>query len=363
MSCLVLLWLRRFDTGPWVSRGRALIATASLAPLPLILALGIVGDCMVQPYWAPFKPIAAGNYVPPGEINGTRLHFDAEIYAGHVASFVLYAYAVFVDAVPSVLWVLAGLVLLSRAGRRTLGGSIDLQLVLLACALVPLAYGLLQINVAHRYLNLFLALTTLVVINVACGWLTQISTGLRWGVVLLFLILLVGEVLPFRPFYGPFRPIWLSYADARAPVAGQINPSWMGWGEEMMLVGRKLRAHANQRRGVAGATQDLTIYSAYSGEWVIADPRIHQRFITDRELAHGAADYYLVNRTAVVCGFRLPEDHAPDLVLSFRGFEQAWCYEGQRLHAAGFVFDPAQRGFVRRQAVPRGEAAQTQLTH
>lgn len=318
-----------------------------------VLGTGALANSTIPAYWAPFDPIEIGQYHPPGELNGAVLHYRAASRVQHLLCSVGFAYAVFFDSVPTVFWLLSALVVISPSGRKSLVESPLLVAALLVCLLIPLAYGLLQAPLGHRYFNLFLGASALVLLLLAMPALAQASPRLRWSSAVLFLGLFLGEVVPFRPLYGAFHPFWLRFADDHDPQVGRINPCWLGWGEEMMLVGRQLRwdsSHSvtSMDRAPAGP---LTLYCCYySGAWITSDPVIRQVLLhtvtRPEQVSYGPHDYYILNRNMLVQGFS-PPDLVPDQVLSFRGFEQAWVYQGQRLAASGYTYDPSRRQFVR----------------
>jgi hypothetical protein len=348
---------RRAAAQALVGKLKRLAPAALLVVLAAAVVTGAVANRVVQPYWAPYRPVSPGRYEPPGEINGSRLHFDAATATGHELCSVGYAYAVFLNAVPTVCWGLAGLLLLCRPGWRALRETLDWPLLLLACLLVPLAFGVLQINVAHRYLNLFLALFVVVLVCLAGRLAAGARPAVCWALAAAFAAGLLGEVAPFRPFYAAFRPFWVEYPSPHSPVAGAINPSWVGWGEETMLAGERLLRLARRGRleGVT-AERPARLYSIYYGLWLRAVPGVRQvtgvpAMRGEEALGYGERDYYLINRTAAVTCGGLPPGVRPAFTISFRGFDQAWVYQGKSLYDAGLVFDPGRIRFL-----PRGVA-------
>jgi hypothetical protein len=315
--------------------------------LTATLLIGVAGNYGVQAYWAPFHPIENGHYHPPGQINGCVLHFAAESYGEHILSFVGFAYAVFLDDVPSVFWIIAATFLLTRRGRESLAQSPYMVLLSIGFLLAPLTYGLLQVVVGHRYLNLFLFWTAMLLLHQGASWLAGLSVRARWSAVLLVFTLAVVELFPFHPFYAAFRPIWLRASDDRTPAAGRINPCWLGWGEEMMLAGQVLRERDSA---------PMTLHCCYfSGAWIQRDRSIRQllihSFLRKEDVTYGEHDYFIINRSIVVQGFPLPDLRA-DFTISYRGFVQAWVYQGRRLADAGYYYDPSRRQFIHDQDGP-----------
>ncbi len=348
---LAVLQSGRFRSG--CAAARRFVPLLFLLITGAAVALGVFANYCIPAYWAPFHPIQPGRFHPPGEINGVVLHYNAVTHGHHLLCSVGFAYAVFLDALPTVFWLLAALLVFLPTGRQSLVAAPLLVAALLVCLLVPLAYGLLQVPLGHRYFNLFLEGAALVLLLLAMPLLARASPPQRWTAAILFLGLFLGEVIPFRPLYGAFHPFWLTFPDARQPEVGRINPSWLGWGEEMMLVGRRLRsgpAPSLLSRGEA-TPAPLTLYCCYySGAWITTQPALRQVLLhgvtRPEEVSYGPHDYFILNRSMLVQGFPLP-DLPPDLVLSFRGFEQAWVYQGQRLAASGYAYDPGRRQFVR----------------
>ena len=311
----------------------------------LFLLVGILSTFAVNTYWAPFYPIPLGYYHPPVELNGAVWHYGAATLPEHLLLGVGHAYAVLVNALPTVFWLfLLGTLLISRSVYvRRLGIGVEL---LYAFGLsLPAVYGIAQVPVGNKYLDLSLLLLGIII----CLKVTELTTSFRqmWriGVGVVFGLLFVLEILPFRPLYAAFRPIWSSYADSEVPVVGKINPSWVGWGEEVMLTGQIIEDACRSHNNVLSDTscESITLYYFYPGQWLNENKRISVAPALGRlakiGLSYTKADYYVMNRSAVVQeSAPFPDNVKPVFVIGFRGYAQAWVFRGDQLDAAGCRF-------------------------
>ncbi|TFW61130.1 hypothetical protein CT676_09615 [Bradyrhizobium sp. MOS001] len=303
------------------------------------LVTGVVSIAWLQPYWAPYHP----SLRPPAfAMNGAWLHFGLDSPAMTKFAFVAYAFQVLVVAMPTPVFVLVLVAnLLLIIGRRDYDPA---AAFLFAIALILTLIGaVLQVPLAHRYLNiplfLLLAGSLTVVMGRVQEYLVKRRTRLAAASVFavtasLFLIL---ETAPFRPLYAAFRPFWLEYADAKFVETGRINPSWMGWGEERALLGAKFEELCERSPNVC---QDGRIFHFYSGRWLPERPRSFQIFdaasVAGKEPL-GDHDYHLFNRSRIVQGLPQPKSR-PILTLDYRGYEMAWLYRGSDLAAENYGF-------------------------
>ena len=325
-----------------------------------VLVLGVVSTYHVDAYWAPHFPINPEHYQPLGELNRNILHFGAPSFLRHMISSLGYSYAVFVNAVPSAYWLcFIALLFIRRYRRGEINIDLGVEILLTTTLLLPLVFALCQIQVANRYLNLALFLLALIISVKTTESL--VANSLKKGTVFLafFAIILALEVLPFRPVYAAFRPIWSHYPDSVTPVVGKINPSWIGWGEELMLAGQILEKHhdlASNSQNSGVPPRALNLYTVYPGEWLTTNKKIKTSLLplplgiekipktmqmndslsTDGSL-YTESDFYVINRSSIVqryCDF--PTEVKPSFVISFRGFIQAWVFRGNQIKEAGY---------------------------
>lgn len=350
-----------------------------------VLLIGILSTFLVDAYWAPFFPINSSLTPMLGNgINGIVLHFNSATIWQHQLFAIGYAYAVFVNAIPTTYWIVIFSLLTRFFLNRNQKIELSLELLLLISFLTPMAIALLQIPVAHRYMNTTLLLVTTITIIKMIGIFTATPFCLNGGEMqpprrkqsvlhpapdsrekyytnssmiqvmssqkktLVTVALLVGiltlEIFPFKPLLAPFRPVWSHYDDSNIPILGKINPSWLGWGEELMLAGKRLKGwcRASGNNTIAGIScRSITLYTLYGGEWLEAQPDVHSQLfdVINNNQSSTNANYYVINRSAVVQGHRFPSNVQPEFTISFRGYNQAWIFRGDRLANANFHFN------------------------
>jgi hypothetical protein len=319
--------------------------TASVL-LVLVFIVGVAGLVMLQAYWAPQFPSMRVDLGTNNEMNGIQLHFDAGSLLEHRVDFIIYAYSVFVGALPTAIWVMLGAALFLRLFQRSERWLPELDVVLLIALAGPLGIALILVPLGHRYMNVLLMIAAVCIlakfIDAAQGLSAKRPSA--WGIAAFGVVLaalMLYEVVPFGPFYAAFRPLWLEYADPISPVKGKINPSWLGWGEETMLAGTRLESDCRQSAGgqLHGVPcNEITLYSIYPGAWIEPDKQIKSvSCCRPGEQPMTNADYYVINRSAAVQGYPFPYEVEPEFVIAFRGFVQAWVFRGDRLAAAGFA--------------------------
>ncbi|MBK9078031.1 MAG: hypothetical protein IPL91_02325 [Hyphomicrobium sp.] len=159
-----------------------------------------------------------------------------------------------------------------------------------------------------------------------------------------FSLALVAEAAPFRPLFAAFRPFWLTYDDAARAEPGRLNPSWMDWGESVMLGGKKLeQACLTEKLAVARENCGyITLYLLPNGLWLPGPQSIHLKPWPRRGSQFNATDtdFYLFSRLRLIQSKRPMPDIEPDFVVEHRGYVLGWIFRGDRLSASGY--DPRQ---------------------
>ena len=277
---------------------------------------------------------------PNGVFNDTTLHYGAHSFAEHVLKSVGFAYAVLVNGLPAGLWLLA-LVAFIRTGTKTspvTNHSPAAHVLILFALSLPLAFGLLQIPVGNRYLNIGFMLLTICFCLLAARELSARKWYVRAAGIGVICIVIVAEVYPFRPLYLAFRPFWSDYPDATKPVLGKFSPSMSGWGEELMLASELFETDESLGKDC----NKVRIYFNYPGEWLSLSAK-RERFTTvyygdSTPLSFTHCDYYLFSRTGAIQGqqflrgfAQFPACVVPDARLNVRGYDTAWLYRGDRL--------------------------------
>lgn len=332
-------WFRRFDVPSFWPQAATMLASIS------VFAVGVLGLLTVQGYWAPFHPRPDIDGVLAQELNLVTLHTGATSSAQHYVEIILYAFAVTVAAVPSALWGAGagGLVIstLRLTKRNGLDPALKPALGLIGLSLpLPILASLGGVPFAHRYFNISIGLLACALILLGLAllrpWQRKLSGYLLAALLVLALLI---EVAPFRPLFAAFRPAWLSYSDARMAEPGRLNPSWMGWGEDIMIGGKLLEAEcrsgAPELDGVACG--DLTLHMMSSGSWP-GRHAIKVLPLDPSKVLDSKRDYYIVNRLYLIQNFFAVPPIEPDYRVSFRGYDMAWIYRGDRLAAAGYSF-------------------------
>ncbi len=302
--------------------------------LPLLL-LGISSTFIINAYWAPFHPIKSGLYIPPFSMNGVTWHFDAASKLQHILSYIGLAVSVFVNAIPTVFWIVLALFVVTvvknkNSGKKYFAGWDVMFFFVMLC---PVIFGITETPVVNRYFNipvLLFALFCLIVLDFVFGELERRKKGIAVSLILIVLFL---EVLPFGPLFAPFRPIWSSYPRTYSnnPEPGRINGPWQGWGEEVMLAGKKIEKICKANKIDCGK---INLYYSYKGEWVGSKALNIQPI--DKNSTYSERDYYVINRSSVTQnGVDFPYDVKPVFTIAFRGFTQAWIFRGDDLQKAG----------------------------
>jgi len=311
-------------------------------PLLIVCVLGgLVSTRFVTGFWHPFAPIASGDYFPGGIMNGATLHYGAHAFSEHLLKSVGFAYAVLVNGLPSGLWLLAlfGLIRSNEAESSENNPEIPAYVLIIFALLLPLAFGLLQIPVGNKYLNISFLLLMISFCLLAAPKLSECKLSVRAAVIGIIYIAILAEVYPFKPLYLAFRPFWSNYPDAEKPVSGKFSPSLFGWGEELMLASELFEKDKQLGQGCA----NIRIYFNYPGEWLSTEPD-RERFTIipygnrKTPLSFTQCDYYLFNRIGAIQGqlkliglTQFPASVTPDAKISFRGYDTAWLYRGDRL--------------------------------
>ncbi|EDN71232.1 membrane protein [Beggiatoa sp. PS] len=121
------------------------------------------------------------------------------------------------------------------------------RMIFLGMLVVPLFYGLANIPLEARYYNLFIFLVILVIGLEFNRFLSMYSNQIVTSTyVFIFIMALTIELLPFRPIFGFFIPIWNQpnwshhTAQYNNPIAGRNYIGWWAVGEEIFFVGKQI---------------------------------------------------------------------------------------------------------------------------
>jgi len=339
----VMLILKKASNTHWAQISGKLL----LNQLPLInyilftvfLICGVCGTFFIDARLGPFIPPLPGSYLPPVSFNYCFIHFGAGNAATHIIISIFWAYVIFVNAIPTTIVFLAFFNAVLFFQKRKETSSPVLEITYTAALLAPFAFGLLLVPVENRYFNLFLLLLTLVNVykliesNITiCGKKTRIAAVAA-------ICLLLIEVLPFRPLYGAFRPLWSNYSQLynTTPSRGVSNPWWMGWGEEISIAGKRIEKRLSESNRKLSGVQ---IYHNYLGEWLYRkNDAVLFLLDTCTFFRYTENDFYILNRSIIAQSPpSFPDSVPPYDIISFRGFVTAWVFRGDDLKKHGFAF-------------------------
>lgn len=309
----------------------------------VIFLISLFCSFFVNSYWHPFYPVSKGNFWPHG-VGQVFQHFDAQNIFEHYLRSIGYSYAVFLNAIPTVIVLFAMYSLFKFSKLKPLNTSnknsnIIIGLTILFTLIVPLGYGFIVYISWNRYFNIWILLFVLA--SLFMYFKNQLNMNLKIvSVLILFLIL---EIFPFSPLFGPFRPIWMNYSveHSHLPLQGVMNKSWVGWGEELMLFGKKIET--KQLEYINSNCKELNIYHNYVGRWLTKPDSVKTQFIANlsdiNKLTNDDCNYFLINRSMTIRGEpTYPYKLAPLDQISFRGFDLAWIFSAKQLRENGYIF-------------------------
>ncbi len=307
------------------------------------LIIGVIGNFFPPEIFIdPIIPVAPGNYQPPA-FNESIVHYGASSLTTHTLLYIMKCYAAFFDALPTVLVLLMIFTLLFL--KR--GGYSLWFIIGVSTLATPLAYGLTLTPAGMRYLNIPLLLFLVFLLYLFDK--LMISRNLRKLIIFITLLAVFFEVIPFAPIHGAFRPIWLNYPDEfnrSNPVGRTRSGVWGGWGEEIMIAGKKIEKICFRKKENCN---DIRLYYCLVGEWLDAKIPVKIFPVRHDDLRFTENDYYIVDRSAFMYGAKehlkfetvqpckrgkngLNFDVVPsEFTISYRGLVQAWIFRGDQL--------------------------------
>jgi hypothetical protein len=331
---LAVILLVYFDNQKLFAKLQAKSRSLNLyAALAAIFVVGAVGVYSVHPYYAPMLASSIPRLQNSFAFNGLVLHFGASNLAQHYLEYFIYSATIFVCAVPSALWLGVAFGYRSRKAQDSIPGLGFLVLVGLLLTLVAIING---VPILSRYLGVAILPIYLYLAAPLISRIAAARTTASRALALAFCAAFVLEILPFAPLAATFRPFWASYPDP-VPRPGVLNPSWTGWGEELMQAGKELVARClaspDQRLANVPCAQ-LRIHTLYPGAWVHSTiPADTQPKFPNPALSTDA-DYYVLNRSAATQHYVDFPTIDPEFTIDARGYPMAWVYRGDRLMLA-----------------------------
>ena len=311
--------------------------------LLVMIVIGTAATFLMKAQVTPLVPVRDGYFTPILTFNGVCLSYGAKTYAGHIAASVAWSCATFVNAFPSVILLTIFLAwAIHASGYRRSEVSIRLvyhEIVAVISLICILLFGALQLPLIPRYMNLFYFLFLISgVIDIAL--FNFRLTKLKRILFTTGLLLLIIEVLPFRPALVTFRPFW-SNMPAKFntdPAYGQVPPWCTGWGEEVMLAGKRIYEEYGHE---CGSKDEIRIFHNYSGSWVKKPANVNLVFMAFGfdDYKYEKCDYYVFTRSGTTFSFiPFPSQVEPLFTIDSRGIVKAWVFRAGDLRAAGIKF-------------------------
>lgn len=329
-----------------VKTRRILLALNTLKPLIVFKSilitqivffgvLGVIGVYFIKGFWHPYYSVPVSNYLPNPIKNANIIHFGAASYIEHLCYFISSSYAVFFSAIPTIflLAIILFVYLLIRhpKSKNFLFVNPFSNMIMLLTITAPLLYAITNTPTGTRYFNLFIFLfilfLTIEISNVLC----VLKTKTQIIISSIFCLLILLELLPFRPVIGAFRPVWVQYKqnfNQQQPAGETIPGAWLGWGEEVMLSGKSIQQEILKNTDIP---EGIRIHFIYKGAWLTA-PDYFSIFPIGINDYYTKNDYYIINRFALIQDFcSFPQKTQPLFTIDFSGFTQAWIYRGDHL--------------------------------
>jgi hypothetical protein len=322
------------------------LVTLARFAVPVVFIIGVAWTYRGEILLGPAAAVPDHLYQPAHSFNNLFWHYGAASPLSHLFHSVAAYLAVFVHCLPSVIWLMIFCSCwigrkIRPPGSDPVGSNGLLVLIFWMSLLSPVFFAVTQMPPAGRYFNLFLYLLVLIALLRTFNGVRR--AGVKRAAAAVAALLLVWEVLAFRPLFGAFAPVWAHETDKQfhtAAAPGRLGAimRWTGWGEEVMLAGRRIE----DRCRPAGC-DGIRLYWAYPGSWLqpaaIARGRI-AAITGPAAPAYNQQEYFVVNRSAVIQKMVVfPEGVDPVDTIDFRGYIQAWIFRGDDLRKAGFQFE------------------------
>lgn len=332
LSAFCALPFRKLSSGTFLSLSllKTRISQVSNVILLITAVTGIVSAYLVKAFLYPSYPVVSGRYVPTHFFNGCAIHFNSFSQIGHIIHYIGWSYAMFFVSIPTI-WLVIAIIIATRnlSQRNQDNNSWCFDVVQIGILTVPFLYGIMQVPVSGRYLNLFLFLFMLITANNLVTRTVSLSVIRRFSLYGVILLAVFIEMYPFSPLFASFRPWWLTYPKdyMMSPSRGVLNPWWMGWGEEVAIAGTKI---FDRYRREGKDCDSIKLFTNYQGSWLLRKPPVK---IIKMDICHNFTynnnDFYIFNRMGISeTSLPFPDTVKPYFTIEFRGFVQAWIFRG-----------------------------------
>ncbi|CAN7508474.1 hypothetical protein LJR090_004214 [Bosea sp. LjRoot90] len=316
--------------------------------LALLFVAGAIAVNTVNAYWAPYYPSRLPKAALVQAFGDTTLHFGSTTGISHALAAAAHALAVLVVAIPTALWLILALTVVYAcfaARRNVLRGAQpesfvnwSVTLLIVISIALPVAIAVVGIPFAHRYFNVWLFLLASAIIILGLRNVSRLEnlSPITLGAVSIFLVALVTGLAPFKPLFAAYRPFWVTYQDAREAESGHLNASWMGWGEEILRLGKQIERAclAGDARFAGTPCNEVTLHVMISGRWLPGPSTIQLKAFGEPVL--DAKTFVAHNRLMLIQNtFKKPAIE-PDFVAAYDGYALGWAYRGDKLAASGY---------------------------
>ncbi|EDN71185.1 conserved hypothetical protein, membrane [Beggiatoa sp. PS] len=251
---------------PWLKRNMRLI---SIITIVMVFLVGVVGTYSIETVFISlFLPAQEGQYLPPYSFNNNTYYYDATNAFEYLIYSIAHAYTVFTNAIPSIYLFILFFIWSQKDKKEIFSGW---EIVLLLALVTPLLYAITHtpFNWA-RYYNIFIFLVIFIIGLEFNKVLSQYSHIKKWSLISIFMVFLIIEILPFRPIFGSFRPIW-NYSFNTLPSKGISRPVNWGWGDSVFIAGKKIEKMMAEGQI---KNDEIRLYFPYFGKWINSNKAI-----------------------------------------------------------------------------------------
>lgn len=340
---------------PFLARLRSWSIARKDAPLALpagllglLFVAGAIAVNTVNAYWAPYYPSRLPKSALVQAFGDTTLHFGSTTAVSHALAAAAHALAVLVVAIPTALWLVFALTLLHACffARRNLAPAArpgpfvnwTVTFLVVISVVLPLAIAVVGIPFAHRYFNvwLFLLASAIIILGLRNFSGPESPSPIKLGAACATLVVLLVGMAPFGPLFAAYRPFWVTYQDAREAESGRLNASWMGWGEEIMRLGKQVERAclAGDARFAGTPCNEVTLHVMISGRWLPGPSTIQLKAFG--EPVFDAKTFVAHNRLMLIQNAYKKPTIEPDFVAAYDGYALGWAYRGDKLAASGY---------------------------
>lgn len=310
-----------------------------------MIMIGTVSTFFLNAFYSPLVPVQEGHYIPALTFNGIALAYGAATLVGHTIFSCAFACATFVNAIPTpvmgIIVLIGGLKIIKRKDEKNNNKIIYLDILSILSLIMILFYGLFQIPLIPRYMNLFLLLFTVTGIS-GISFVNIKEKTHKYLLLCAWIAVFVIEVIPFRPGLVTFRPLWSNLSEEfnNDPSFGRNPPWYTGWGEEVKLAGERIH---NMYKDSLLSGEKIRVFHNYPGSWIRNPEEIELVHMVPGfdSYEYGDRCFYLFTRAGVsFSNIPFPYNIQPIFTIDDRGFVKVWVFRAKDIREAGIKFAP-----------------------